>query len=93
MPGDDCAELSLTQGSISATREWDITITQVVCPGQDNVITSSFVLTCDLRRVRPSPGLRPIPHRNHRDGVQLQLSVKLSSFQPGLQVSFDKQQT
>ena len=34
MPGDDCAELSLSQGSISATREWDITITQVVCPGQ-----------------------------------------------------------
>ena len=31
--GEDCAQLSLTQGSIAATREWDITITQVVCPG------------------------------------------------------------
>ena len=32
--GDSCAQLSLTQGNIAATREWDITITQVVCPGK-----------------------------------------------------------
>ena len=43
MPGDDCAELSLTQGSISATREWDITITQVVCPGHYHLLKGNII--------------------------------------------------
>ena len=45
--GEDCAQLSLTQGSIAATREWDITITQVVCPGQYlqyNVVSDNVCL-------------------------------------------------
>ena len=29
-----CAQFSISQGSITATRAWDITISQVLCPGQ-----------------------------------------------------------
>ena len=32
LTGESCAELSLSQGTISSTREWDITISQIVCP-------------------------------------------------------------
>lgn len=31
--GLGCAQLSITQGSITATRAWDITISQIICPG------------------------------------------------------------
>ena len=94
MPGDDYVELSLTQ-AVQYLRHSGVGHHHH--PGRvsrsDNVITSPFFLTRDLRRVRPSPWMCPVPHWDHRDSVQLQLSVKLSSFQPGLQVSFDKHST
>ena len=63
MPGDDCAELSLSQGSISATREWDITITQVVCPGQLTEISLGInPHPPSFRCGRATPGVRPVSH-------------------------------
>ena len=33
LQGTNCAQLTITQGTVTANREWDITISQIVCPG------------------------------------------------------------